>query len=55
MLEDALMEFTGTLLFVSHDRFFIEKTANKLAVVENRQLTLFDGTFSHYLEVLGKQ
>ena len=37
MLEDALLEFSGTLLFISHDRYFIDKLATKIVVLENRK------------------
>ena len=39
MLEDALLEFSGTLLFISHDRYFIDKLATKIVVLENRKIT----------------
>lgn len=39
MLEDALLEFSGTLLFISHDRYFIDKLATKIAVLENGKIT----------------
>ena len=44
MLEDALLEFSGTLLFISHDRYFIDKLATKIVVLENRKINVFDGT-----------
>ena len=53
MLEDALLEFSGTLLFISHDRYFIDKLATKIAVLENRKINVFDGTYADYLRVTG--
>lgn len=53
MLEDALLEFSGTLLFISHDRYFIEKLATKIAVLENRKINVFDGNYADYLRVTG--
>ena len=53
MLEDALLEFSGTLLFISHDRYFIDKLATKIAVLENRKIIAFDGNYADYLRVAG--
>lgn len=52
-LEDALLEFSGTLLFISHDRYFIDKLATKIAVLENRKINVFDGNCADYLRVTG--
>lgn len=48
-LENLLMEYEGTLLFVSHDRRFVEKIAAKIIVIENQQLQFFDGTYKEYM------
>ncbi len=49
-LEEALKAFTGTLLFVSHDRRFIEALATKIACIEDGKLTVFEGTYPQFLE-----
>ncbi len=49
-LERALREFDGTMLFVSHDRRFIEAVAKKIIVIENGKLSMFDGGYAEYLE-----
>lgn len=49
-LESALKEFDGTLLFVSHDRRFIESVATSVAWIENGELKKFNGTYSAFLE-----
>lgn len=49
-LEGALNEFTGTIIFVSHDRYFIEKIATKIWALEDGQLSEFVGSFSRYEE-----
>lgn len=49
-LEEALTAFDGTLLFVSHDRRFIEAVATKIALIENRSLSVFDGNYPQFLE-----
>jgi ATP-binding cassette, subfamily F, member 3 len=47
-LEDALSEFAGTLLFVSHDRALIEALATRTLAIEHGRLTLRDGAFGEY-------
>lgn len=50
-LEDALKEFEGTLLFVSHDRYFISRLATKLLVMESDgSYHFFEGTYQEYTE-----
>ena len=50
-LEQAIDEFDGTLLLVSHDRYFLEKFATKIWSVEQGGIIDFDGTYSEYREV----
>jgi ATP-binding cassette subfamily F protein 3 len=47
-LEDVLNDYDGTLLFVSHDRYFIDAVADTLWIVENGAVTVFDGNYSEY-------
>ncbi len=47
-LEKALQAFDGTLLFVSHDRYFIRALANKILELEDGQATSFTGTYDEY-------
>ena len=49
-LEDALKQFDGTLLFVSHDRRFIEALADKILLIENGELKEFKGSYTAFLE-----
>jgi len=49
-LEEALTEYPGSILFVSHDRRLIDDLATSLWVIEDGVLTPFDGTFAEYLE-----
>lgn len=49
-LEDALKNFSGTILFVSHDRYFISKLATSLLIFEDGKATFFDGTYTEYTE-----
>ena len=48
MLEEALLNFKGTLLFISHDRYFINKIANKIIYVRDKQFTSFYGGYDDF-------
>jgi len=50
VLEETLIQFQGTLLFVSHDRYFINKVANKMMAIENKGVKVYPGNYSYYLE-----
>lgn len=50
VLEQALADYEGTLLFVSHDRYFINHLADKIIVVSPNGSTLYEGNYDHYLE-----
>ncbi|MBQ7924038.1 MAG: ABC-F family ATP-binding cassette domain-containing protein [Clostridia bacterium] len=47
-LETALKEFDGTVLFVSHDRYFIRAIAGKILALENGKATCFTGDYERY-------
>lgn len=47
-VEEALINYDGTLLFVSHDRRLIEKVADTIMVIENNKINTFQGTFNEY-------
>lgn len=55
VLEKTLCEFEGTLLFVSHDRYFIDKVADKILVIENKGITEYKGDYSYYTEEVQKR
>jgi ATP-binding cassette, subfamily F, member 3 len=50
VLEETLIKFDGTLLFVSHDRYFINKVADKMMAIENKGIKVYHGDYSYYLE-----
>ena len=50
ILEDALNAYEGTLLYVSHDRYFINRTASRILDLTNRQLLGYLGNYDYYLE-----
>lgn len=49
VLEDALERFEGTIIAVSHDRYFINRIANKLWVIKDGRITEFIGSYDDYL------
>jgi ATP-binding cassette subfamily F protein 3 len=51
-LEDALIDFDGTILFVSHDRYFINRVASRVLELKDRSLTSFEGNWSDYQAML---
>ena len=49
-LENYLSDYQGTYVIVSHDRFFLDKTVNRIAEVAHQQLYHYKGNFSDYLD-----
>lgn len=49
-LEEALNGYLGTILFVSHDRYFIKQIANKILVIEDGKTTLYPFGYQQYIE-----
>jgi len=50
-LEMLLKEYEGTILFVTHDRHFIQEIATRMINIENGELTVFDGSYEEYKSV----
>ena len=50
VLEQALEDFVGTVLVISHDRYFLDRTVERLLVIENGQIIEYHGGYSDYLE-----
>jgi len=50
MLEDALMEYEGAALVVSHDRYFVSRVANKIVELRDGELVLYRGDYAYYQE-----
>ena len=53
-MEIVLQNYEGAILFVSHDRLFINNIAEQLLIVENNQINLFKGTFNQWEEITNK-
>ena len=50
VLEETLSEFEGTILFVSHDRYFINKVADKVMEIEHNNIKVYHGDYTFYQE-----
>ena len=50
ILEQALRDYTGTVLYVSHDRYFINQTATRILELTNQNLVNYIGNYDYYLE-----
>lgn len=48
-IEKALKDFQGSIIFVSHDRYFIKKMANRIIEIENKKIKFYDGDYCYYL------
>ncbi len=48
LLQELLQAFEGTVVFVSHDREFINSVATKLLIIENKKINMFEGRLSDY-------
>lgn len=45
ILEESLLAYEGTILFVSHDRYFINKIATKIVMIENKEMITYNGNY----------
>ena len=50
ILEKAIQNYTGTVLYVSHDRYFINQTATRILELKNQTLVNYIGNYDYYLE-----
>lgn len=50
ILESALSNYTGTILYISHDRYFINKTADKIFSLNNGTIETYLGNYDYYIE-----
>lgn len=48
VLEEALEEFEGTMLFISHDRYFINKVCSRVVAIEEKKLINYEGNYDDY-------
>jgi ATP-binding cassette, subfamily F, member 3 len=55
MLEDALKNYDGTALVVSHDRYFISQVANKIVEIRDGEFRVYAGDYHYYLDKLQEE
>jgi ATP-binding cassette subfamily F protein 3 len=55
MLEEAIQNYDGTAILVSHDRYFISKVANKIVEIRNGELLVYVGDYHYYLGKLEEE
>ena len=49
-LEDNLRKYKGTILMISHDRYFLDEVATKIILLENKKINIFHGNYTKYLK-----
>ena len=55
VFESALDDYNGTMIFVSHDRYFINKFADKIYEIDNGKLDIYYGDYDYYAEKKAQQ
>ena len=50
MLEEALGEFEGTVLVISHDRYFLDRVVARILALEEGEIQEYPGNYSDYVE-----
>lgn len=55
MLEEALRNYDGTAIVVSHDRYFISRVANKIVEIRDGELRLYRGDYAYYQEKIAEE
>ena len=48
VLEEAINEYKGTIIVISHDRYFINKIATRIVYIENKKLVNYIGNYDDY-------
>jgi ATP-binding cassette subfamily F protein 3 len=51
VLEGALADFEGTVLVISHDRYFLDRTVSRIVELEGGHLTEYIGNYADYVQV----
>lgn len=55
MLEESIQHYDGTVIIVSHDRYFISQVANKIVEIRNGELLIYRGDYHYYLSKLEEE
>ena len=54
MLEQALQKYDGSVIIVSHDRYFISQVANKIVEIKEGELVVYPGDYKYYLSKIAE-
>ena len=54
LLEESLADYQGSLLFISHDRYFINRLATRIVYIKDKTLQRIEGNFDDFMEWQGK-
>jgi ATP-binding cassette subfamily F protein 3 len=54
VLESALEDFDGTILAISHDRYFLDRIVDRIVAIEDNQINVYPGDFSYYYAKTGR-
>ncbi|MBD2067311.1 ABC-F family ATP-binding cassette domain-containing protein [Leptolyngbya sp. FACHB-671] len=55
MLEESIQNYDGTVIIVSHDRYFISQVANKIVEIRDGELRLYRGDYHYYLDKIAEE
>ena len=55
MLEESIQHYDGTVIVVSHDRYFISQVANKIIEVRDGEFRVYRGDYHYYLEKIAEE
>jgi ATP-binding cassette subfamily F protein 3 len=55
MLEDAIRHYEGSVVIVSHDRYFIAQTATKIVDIREGELRVYQGDYAYYQEKMAQE
>ena len=55
VLEKAIVDYSGTVLTISHDRYFLNKVVNKIWLLEDSKITEYYGNYDYFLEKLNEK
>jgi ATP-binding cassette, subfamily F, member 3 len=55
MLEDAIRNYEGSVMIVSHDRYFVSRTATKIVEIRDGELRVYRGDFQYYLDKIAEE
>lgn len=48
-IEEVLEDYNGTLLFVSHDRYFVKRAANRIFLIDDNRINVYEGDYNYFL------